>query len=221
MRKHTAFTLLTIALIGICSTTGIPSSKNAKNFFTLAALTEKSQNDRDKTVQPERVMDAIGLKPGMIVGEAGAGTGYFTFKIVKRIGNNGEVYANDILENSLEEIQALCKQEGINNIHTVLGEVADPKFPRNDLDIIFITYAFHMFEKPIEWLENAKKYLRPNATLAMIEPDPVKRGLKSDRVPSKERVIHWAEHAGYILIKDDDFLSEDMLLIFRPAYKIQ
>ena len=177
---------------------------------------KKNQNDRDESVQPERVMDVIGLKPGMIVGEAGAGTGYFTFKIIKRVGNTGEVYANDILKGVLEEIQTKCKDEGIKNIQTVLGVVDDPQFPRRDLDIVFITYSFHMFEKPIEWLKNTKKYLKPGASLAMIEPDPVKRGIKSDRVPTKERVIHWAEHAGYTLIKDEDFLSKDMLLIFRP-----
>jgi len=53
-----------------------------------------AQNSRDAQVQPEKVMEAIGVKPGMVIGEAGAGEGYFTFKLSRRVGETGKVYAN-------------------------------------------------------------------------------------------------------------------------------
>ncbi len=84
---------------------------------------------RDAELQPERVMDAIGIRPGMVVGEAGAGRGYFTFKLARRVGETGKVYANDIDNDALAHVRERCRDESVRNIETVLGEVADPPFP--------------------------------------------------------------------------------------------
>src|SRR5210317_2229391 len=77
---------------------------------------------RDSWQQPEKVMDVIGVKAGMTIGEPGAGDGYFTFKLSKRVGKSGKIYANDIKEDELEKIRNRCKTEGIKNIKTILGE---------------------------------------------------------------------------------------------------
>ena len=76
-------------------------------------------------------MDATGLEPGMVIGEAGAGNGYFTFKLRSRIGKERAIYANDILPG--DDIENRCRHSGINNIFHVLGKVDDALFPRDDL----------------------------------------------------------------------------------------
>ena len=78
------------------------------------------QTEREQWQPPEQIMDSIGVKPGMIIGEPGAGSGYFTFHLSKRVGEKGKVYANDISRSSLNEIEIRAKREGINNIVTVL-----------------------------------------------------------------------------------------------------
>jgi predicted methyltransferase len=85
--------------------------------------------ERDARLQPERVMDAIGVRPGMVIGEAGAGRGYFTFKLARRVGAQGKVYANDIDRGALDHIRQVCRDENIANVETVVGEVEDPLFP--------------------------------------------------------------------------------------------
>lgn len=93
-----------------------------------------------------RVMDAIGLKPGMKVGEAGAGWGYFTFVLAQRVGPRGVVYANDIDQAALAELDAYRQKRGDTNVRAVLGDLDDPLFPADDLDVIVIVDAFHDFE---------------------------------------------------------------------------
>ncbi len=70
---------------------------------------------RDTWQQPEKVMDKIGVKPGMVIGEAGAGHGYFTFKLAERVETEGKIYANDISQTALDAINL----SSIKNIHTV------------------------------------------------------------------------------------------------------
>ena len=82
----------------------------------------------------EAAMDAVGVQPGMAVGEAGAGSGYFTLPMAKRVGKAGMVYANDIDRRSLRSLEARAKSDGLANVHTVVGEIDNPLFPRRDLD---------------------------------------------------------------------------------------
>jgi len=164
---------------------------------------------RDTKIQPERVMDAIGLKPGMVIGEAGAGRGYLTFKMVNRIGESGKIYANDIDNGVLRSIRNRGEREGINNITTVLGEVADPRFPVNNLDMVIMLHAFHDFEKKVEWLKNAKKYMRPMASLVIIDRHDHHTGL------DKNKVSAMGEEAGLELVQYETFLQDDFIYVFK------
>ena len=84
---------------------------------------------RDKWHQPEKVMDLVGVRPGMIIGEVGAGHGYFTFKLSQRVGESGKIYANDISRSALRYLRDRCDRERITNIETFIGEVEDPLAP--------------------------------------------------------------------------------------------
>ena len=62
-------------------------------------------SDRDAWQQPKKIMDVVGVQPGMVIGEAGAGRGYFTFFLAERVGETGKVYANDIDASALKSIE--------------------------------------------------------------------------------------------------------------------
>jgi ubiquinone/menaquinone biosynthesis C-methylase UbiE len=161
----------------------------------------------------EAAMDAIGLKPGMVVGEAGAGSGYFTLPMAKRVGRSGMVYANDIDRRALASLEVHARDAALSNVRTVVGEVDDPFFPRRDLELIVVVHAFHDFDRPVEWLVNAKKYLRPGAAVAIIDRDPEK-GAES-HFWSQDRITGYASKAGYTLLKAADGASEHLILLFR------
>ena len=169
---------------------------------------------RDRDLQPEKLMATIGVKPGLIIGEGGAGHGYFTFKLADHIGPTGKIYANDISSSALSAIRSRCKREGVNNIETILGEVEDPLFPQG-LDMIFMVAAFHDFEKPVQWLENAKPSMKPEATLVIVEKDPEKYGRDSGHHMTKDEILDTVKKADFELVRVEMFLERDNIYIFR------
>ncbi len=174
-----------------------------------------AQSHRDALLQPEKVMDAIGVKPGMVIGEGGAGEGYFTFKLSRRVGDTGRIYANDIVERVLGVIERRCDREGISNITTILGEIDDPLFPEGELDMVIMVAAFHDFEKPVAWLENVKPSMKPEATLVIIERDPDKWGRGWSHFMTKEEILNTVRKADYELVRIETFLSTHNVYIFR------
>ncbi len=140
---------------------------------TLAAglfcLSISAQDSREQREQPDKLLDIAGVKPGMIVGEAGAGGGFLTFFLSKRVGASGHIYANDIDANSLERLSERSRREGVGNITTVLGKVDDPLFPVNDLDLVVMIWAFHDFTERAAWLKNVKKYLKDDAGIFIFD----------------------------------------------------
>ena len=174
------------------------------------------QGYRDSIIQPERVMDSIGLKPGMVIGEVGAGEGYFTFHLSDRVGNNGKIYANDILEKALKKLSDRMKRENIENIETVVGKETDPLFPEKDLDMIFMCYVYHELTKPVEFMKNVKKYLKKDATVVILDLDPDRYSTShSNHYITKKEVLENMEKSDYKLVKIEDFLSRDNIYIYR------
>lgn len=171
---------------------------------------------RDRVLQPDRILDAIGLREGMKAGEAGASYGYFTFKMSRRVGAAGVVYANDIDPKALRQIEERCAIEGIDNIKTVLGAETDPLFPEEGLDRIVVFDCLYEFSKPAEWMGNARKYLKSGGLLVVVDPDPARLG-GSGHFLSRERILTFAKENGYESVQaDDSFLKSHMIIMLRP-----
>jgi ubiquinone/menaquinone biosynthesis C-methylase UbiE len=159
-------------------------------------------------------MDVAGVGQGMVVGEAGAGDGYFTLPMARRVGPSGAVYANDISRRALSRLQAAAKRGQLDNIHIVEGDVDDARFPRRDLELIVIVHAFHDFTQPVEWLANAKKYLGPGAAIAIIDRDPAQGG--DSHFWSRERILRYAEEAGFEPVRIVDDISRHLIVVVKP-----
>lgn len=174
----------------------------------------KADYNRDRTVQPEKVMDIIGVKTGMKIGIAGAGKGYFTFKMHKRVGSSGRIYANEIDNSKLDYIREKCKRENINNVSTILGELEDPLFPKNSMDMVFMCYVFHDLEKPVKFLKNIKSSLKPGARLIILDQDQNKTG--NSHFLEKKELIRKIKQADYKIIRIETFLQKDNIFICIP-----
>jgi ubiquinone/menaquinone biosynthesis C-methylase UbiE len=154
---------------------------------------------------PEQVMDAIGIKPGMVVAEIGAGHGRYVVQIAVRVGETGKVYAEDIDERSLEHLEKRCKKWGLSHVEAILGDVADPKLPEGELDVIFVISAYHHFQDPVALMRNARPSLKPGGVVAIGEwlnatpPEQVEAQMKA---------------AGYRLERTETFLKKNNLYIY-------
>jgi SAM-dependent methyltransferase len=124
---------------------------------------------RRDALQQVRALDIAGVKPGMTVGEVGAGNGYYTLKIARRVGPTGKVYANDIVEDFLAELRDRAKDEGFSNIETILGTETDPRLPAGRMDFVFLVQVLHDLSRPTEVLEKIALSLKPGAKLIVVE----------------------------------------------------
>jgi SAM-dependent methyltransferase len=180
--------------------------------------------DRDAWQQPEQVMDALGIADGARVADLGAGGGWFTVRLSRRVGPNGRVYAEDIQPQMIESIARRVSREGLANVMTVLGTPNDPRLP-TDLDAVLIVSTYPEMTDPIALLENVAGSLKPNGRVGIIDfrlegggPGP-----PTDERVEPDAVIRDAERAGLQLLAREEFLTYQYLLVFgqpgsdRPA----
>jgi ubiquinone/menaquinone biosynthesis C-methylase UbiE len=118
---------------------------------------------------PVRVMKEIGVNPGMIVADIGAGEGYFSFYLADKVGSSGKVYASDINAGALQTLRERAAREQVRNIVTIQGNETDPKIPAQSVDLALIVNVLPMIDHPKEFFGNIAKALKPNGTLAIIQ----------------------------------------------------
>lgn len=175
---------------------------------------ERATNERQP---PDKIMDAIGLKPGMVVGEVGAGRGRFTVHLAARVGPTGYIYANDINKTVLAAIRDRCERDHITNIETILGRVDDPLFPKGALDMVFMILTYHHLAKPVDLFKNLVPSLKPGATVVIVDPDPIKDRDRRDGAESttREEIEPVAAAAGFEIERVETFLPKDNIFVLR------
>jgi len=173
-------------------------------------------------LQPaDTVMDAVGIQPGMVVAEIGAGKGRYAVQVAARVGSKGKVYAEDIDATALEYLKTRCERDTISNIETILGGVTDPKLPTASCDFVYCINTYHHIEDPVPLLRNAAPALKPSGRLVVIEHSPEKvekDGSEGESTPA-DSVMAQARAAGYDFVERHSFLELDEIYVFRVAKK--
>ena len=175
---------------------------------------EKGINERQPPLQ---IIDAIGLKPGMVVGEVGAGTGRMTMWLADRVGDSGRIYANDISKEHLDHLRMRSLQSGFLNIEFILGEVDNARLPAGALDMAFMINVYHHLDNPVPLIQNILPSLKPGATLVIVECDPEKVDWgKEEGCTSPGDMARELRAAGFELVRVSKFLNEDNIYIAKP-----
>lgn len=182
-------------------------------FVAAAGWGQGASPSRDAIEQPEKVMEATGVKPGMVIGEIGAGRGYFTFWLAKGVGATGKIYANDIDSAALAAIERRRAAEHVGNIETVLGSVEDPRLPAGALDMVFMVNAFHDLAHPVELLANLLPALKPGAVVVIMDRDPARSG-ESHFLP-REEVEEIVGRSVFEIVRVETFLRYHNLYILK------
>jgi ubiquinone/menaquinone biosynthesis C-methylase UbiE len=169
----------------------------------------------NKRQPPELVLKTIGIKPGMIIGEVGAGRGRYTVQIASRIGPSGMIYANDIVEEYLQYIERRCADHGLTNVKTVLGGLTDPKLPPAALDMVIMVNVVHCLAKPVELLRNIKKSLKPDGVIAIVEGNLDKDPSTAGEWYSRSKLLKIYKDAGYDLVREETFLPKDNIYFLK------
>ncbi|MFC1499785.1 class I SAM-dependent methyltransferase [Candidatus Zixiibacteriota bacterium] len=174
------------------------------------------QIGRDRWENPEAILDTLGIRPGMVIGEVGAGTGYFTFLLSERVGGSGKIYANDINRRSLSTLRARASRNDLANIEIIQGEVEQTNFPAATMDMVVMVYVFHDFTEPLAMMENIKLSLKPGAPVVIIDADHDRIRDRSQHFLSREQLIERVTEAGYELVRIETYLPDDNIYVFKP-----
>ncbi len=172
--------------------------------------------DRDDWQQPDKVMDALGIADGARVVDIGAGGGWFTVRLARRVGPNGVVYAQDIQLPMLESIRRRVQREELTNVQTILGTPEDPQLP-SDLSAVLIVDVYPQMEEPVETLRHIRRALSVNGKLGIVDfktdgaggPGPPLENRLDPEVIKRD-----AAEAGLTLVKEETFLRYQYLLVF-------
>lgn len=184
-------------------------------LFPPERLGELEGPDRELWQKPDQIMDALGIADGSIVADLGAGGGWFTVRLARRVGPHGIVYAEDVQEQMIESIQRRMQREGLRNVRTVLGTETDPKLPRK-VEAMLIVDSFYEVRNPVALLQKIREQLLPNGRLGIAEfrKDGGGPGPPLEERVEESVVLANAEAAGLRLIARETFLPYMYLLVF-------
>jgi SAM-dependent methyltransferase len=181
--------------------------------------------DRDEWSKPDLIMDDLSIADGSVVADLGAGGGWFTIHLARRVGPNGLVLAEDIQPLMIEAIGRRDQREGLSNVQPVLGTASDPKLPPGFLDAVLIANSYHEMDDParpeviLTLLGNVARSLKPQGRLGVVDFPPGDGGpgpLPEERV-DPQSVIRAASAAGLKLQTQEQVPPFLFLLVFGKS----
>jgi ubiquinone/menaquinone biosynthesis C-methylase UbiE len=195
-------------------------SKSKPRLFEPLDLGLLEGPDREQWQKPEQIMDALQIAEGSIVADLGAGGGWFTIRLARRVGPNGIVYAEDIQPEMIEAIKGRVQRENLTNVKPILGTPNDPRLPPG-LDAVLIVGSYREMDDPpradpITLLKNVARALKPQGRVGIVDftPGGGGPGPASEERVAPEAVIQTAGAAGLQLIAREDVPPFMYLLVF-------
>jgi ubiquinone/menaquinone biosynthesis C-methylase UbiE len=172
--------------------------------------------DREATEQPEKVLDALKIEPGSTVADIGAGTGYFSLRLARRVGPQGRVLATDIQSQMLTMLKANVKAAGLQNIEPILCTATDATLPEGQLDLALMVDVYHELEYPEETLVQVRRALKPDGRLVLVEyrgEDP-SVPIKPEHKMTLAQVRSEIEPLGFRVKEVFEFLVHQRIVVF-------
>jgi ubiquinone/menaquinone biosynthesis C-methylase UbiE len=225
MRK---FTLLAILLIAVAL---LPAKLSAQDAVKRDAQEmHRLHNDpkayigmlddprRDAYQRPHEVLAALNLKPGEVIADIGAGSGYFTFRLAHHVGAKGKIYAVDVSQDMIRHINRRIRDTKATNVVSILAEPDDPLLPDRSVDRFFICDVWHHVEDRAKYLSLMKKMLKPGGEVVMIDfhKKELSFGPPLPMKIAREDLIKQMESNGFRLSKEHTFLPYQYFLVFAP-----
>ena len=126
---------------------------------------------RDGHGEAERVLDRLSIRPPLRVADIGAGLGYYTVRLARRLGPGATIYATDVKAEYLDQLRTRLAREGIAGVTLILGRPRNPRLPPDSVDVAILSHMYHEIENPYEFLYRLQPSLAPGARVAIIDMD--------------------------------------------------
>jgi 2-polyprenyl-3-methyl-5-hydroxy-6-metoxy-1,4-benzoquinol methylase len=167
--------------------------------------------ERLKELRIDEIVKGLGLKPGDVVADLGAGGGAFEGALAEAVGPTGKVYAVEIDQGFIDFIDKAAKDAGLANVQTVLGEFTDPNLGDVKVDVAMFHDVLHHIEKRAEYIKNLDKYIKPTGRVAVIELNKEDPNTSHKDEPElqvgKEELDAWMDGIGFKRVQEHTFLG--------------
>jgi ubiquinone/menaquinone biosynthesis C-methylase UbiE len=171
---------------------------------------------RDAYQKPHEVMEALAVKPGEVIADIGAGSGYFAVRLAHHVGPSGRVYAVDISPEMIRHLHKRIRDAKLLNLSPILAEPGDPLLPQA-VDRFLIVDVWHHVEDQAAYLAKLKAHLKPGGQVVMI--DFQKRDLPvgppAAMKIAREDLVKQMEQHGFRVAKEHTFLPYQYFLVFE------
>jgi cyclopropane fatty-acyl-phospholipid synthase-like methyltransferase len=171
---------------------------------------------RDAWQRPDELVAALGLRPGMVVADLGAGTGYLSRRLAGAVGPDGTVLAVETEPNLVAYLRDRAEREGTPNVVPILASRDNPRLPRGHVDVMLVLDTYHHLDDRRTYLRALRRFLTPAGRVVVV--DWQKRELPVGPPPehklAREQVVDEMQASGWTLVAEPDILPYQYVLVF-------
>ena len=192
------------------------SSQRHGRLFPPTDLGLLESPDRAAWQKPDQIMDALHIADGSAVADIGAGAGWFTIHLARRVGPNGMVYAQDIQRPMLDATRRRVIREGLQNVETRLASGSNPNLPVAALDGVVMVDAYQEVEVEdrVTYLQNLARALKPNGLIGIVNFKPGRGGPgPPENVRVAKAVVEADARAAGLRVVDEEVLPYQYLIV--------
>jgi ubiquinone/menaquinone biosynthesis C-methylase UbiE len=177
------------------------------------------RRERAAEEEPDLAVAALDLRGGQTVADVGAGSGYMTVRLAKRVGPTGLVYAVDIQPEMLALLNQRLDKERLTNVKPILGLPDDPRLPPSSLDLALLVDVYHELQAPQQVLRQLRAALKPNGSLALVEyrKEDASIPIRFEHKMTAAEVRLEVEAEGFRLWTFNERLPRQHLMIFKKS----
>lgn len=212
--------IITIFVYSAIGTSGEPTHQVDDAHHGFSDVGQWSQmlegSERDQWQKPDEVIKNLTLKPGDVIADIGAGTGYFTRRFALAVAPQGKALGLDIEASMVEHMKQEARRLNLTNYEPRLVKLDDPGLEPQSVDVVFLSNTYHHISNRVEYFGKLSKSLKPDGRIVIVDfyrkPQPV--GPPPQQKVSEDTIIKELRQAGYRLIRSLDFLPYQYFLEF-------
>lgn len=202
--------------IGYLAPPGVPASEFPAPQRPVAPIVSPSRSGeerRDFLNEDGQIARILEIKPGMTVGDIGAGSGYHTIRLSPLVGPSGSIIAQDVRRDFLIELAWHVAQLKLTNVVFALGERHDPRLAAASLDAAILVHMYHEIAQPYAFLYNLAPALKPGARIGIVdlERPTAEHGTPIELLRCELSAVGYREIATHQLAGDGGYLA-----VFSP-----
>jgi arsenite methyltransferase len=216
--------LLLLAFFSLCADPAFTQDHQHRRPDDIKQYLEHlDSTERDRYQKPSEVIEALNLKPGMAIADLGSGSGYFTRRFAKAVGETGIVYAVDVEAEMLAHVkESLAHLQVPHRVEFIVAQPDNSTLPPASVDLLFVCNTLHHLDNRARYFGQVRSALRPGGRIAIIDFYPDERsgelGFPKRHLISRDTAVTEMTAAGYRLVQEHTFLPKQYFLEFAPTH---